>query len=430
MIGISDFVSGTLAYLSNCAIALLTLIGWSLRLRPIIGALRCKVRSEFASSETPDSRVMLFIGCSIFGTVLTYSFRGFAATVAVLARAAIGASALPKVAVITSILLYFTCELAIAQTTSRKIAPGRRGSRNRQVLRYLFASLLIQIAIYEPIAINLLSKIPDITWFKLTGVPLSLVGDLFDDTVGIVRLIFLLFPFFYLWTVLEKAKSLLQGKKAPRCLGTLPLDLLGAALAGSLLTAFLYPEVTPKIVTLHCRAVMGKKEDEVHVAALFRNDADGYWTPRPGLKVNLVGTPSRDWVTEGNSGFKTYADDWAPPRPGEGPEQLLVGPHREVRFLRHVTFPKGYIGPGEDTGCSLSNKRPAEGLFGVFSKHIPDEDLEWQKITPADFQVGDIVFDMSNATQDDLNAAASDEDAGSSDMPGSNATAPANARKK
>ncbi len=391
MSGISDFVRSTLAYLTSCCTALLTLIVAAAKFRPIVGALRCKVRSDRSPSEVPDSRVILFAGCCIFGTVCSYSVNGLVATTTALVQAAVGAALLSKTAIVISVLFYLACEHAITQASSRAATPGRKGRRNRHILRFLVSAFLIQVAIYEPLAIIATDQIAKASWLQLPKGTNQSITDVLSLLAFNAKVLVLLVPFIYLWSVVHLSRPLKVSEANSRGLAQLPINLLFAGLVGSLLVNFIYPPQTPKLVTLHCEETIGAKSDELFVDALFRNDGDGYWTPRSILTVNLQGqTHWAPWTSEGDN-HNTGNMISGPTQPGDSPLNFLVGPHQEFHFQRHVPFDSGYLNPQADTACTLYTEIPEHTFFDTFNyKEWTADRIHWVPVIPAEYKSGDV----------------------------------------
>lgn len=392
MPGVSEFVRQTLAYLSNGMIALLTLLFEAVRFRPMKGALRCKVRHEVFGNDVPDGRILLFLASTVLAILCTGTFSGFGAIVGGLGRVAIGADQLSKITVITAAAFYFTSEWTIARSTRRSVFPGRRGRRNRSLLRFLVAGMLLQLAVYEPLAVIVVRQLPP-SWFELTGDISSTLGSIYDGTMLMIRVVVLIAPFTFLHLVLERSKALQPSSGENRLVYSLPLDLFAAATAASLLTRVLYPTVSPKIVNVHCRSAKGSSETEILVEATFINPGDRHWIPSTGLRVNLL---KERGAGEQDHGFEvvTAALCCGPGKPDETSTSIFVGPQRETAFRRRVSINNDSIDGKPVIGCSLSTDERRQDTFDRWLSPAPDEpQFVWVEVAPSDYGVGHMIFD-------------------------------------
>jgi hypothetical protein len=399
MPGVGDFVRGTLTYVANCFLALLTLIWAAITFRPVTGAIRCKVRYDWDKTEVPDSRVMLFLGSCVFGVLLSFALQGTLATLTEIAKLAAGATDLPKGALVSAVLTYFICEWSIVRSTSRRLMPGRKGRRNRQILRYLVACLLIQVAIYEPIAFTLLGLLPkSMTTEAANPNPFEAMRDF---TMMIVKIGVILTPFLYLYAALDKSKSLRSGDAD--ALGRLPVNLIMAAIGAELLVGVLYPPVTPKFIALQCRALPqeGKKHyRDVLVTAQYVNDGDAYWTPKGSPRLTILGPKGDGASIDRSDDYVAEAYGWAPTGPGGLTRWPIIVPHSRGVIKQRAEVGTETLGRTDINRCSLSDHDPRSRsvVFLFLTDRRSDELFDWNEIKPSETAIGDLsVENLGNA---------------------------------
>lgn len=380
MVGVSEFVRGTLAYLANCATAFLILLVDALRLRPVRGALRCEARHDALAAEVPDSRVMLFISCCLLGLLLTNALSGGLQTFGTIARVAFGDTKPTRAAIVTAAALYFTCEWSIARATSRAVAPGPRGRRDRQVMRFAVAALLIAVAVCEPFAVRLSAALADATGSSPLGASSSA-----GRALGVLQLAPALLPPAYLAIALGRLRGLGLGAGRQRALRLLPLSLPAAALAAALLLWAIYPAATPLLADLRCTVTPTGPGATLDVDATFANPGDRWWRPNLPLMVSLEGggrTDPRTGATPAYSG--------GGPTRGEahgfgGFDPLLVAPREKATLHRRIALEQT---PTSVTTCRLSNSYPthAKDFFSIFLRGDDDwaTSIDWKEVTPAE----------------------------------------------
>ncbi len=375
MTGISEFVRGTLAYLSNCAVALLTLISAALRLQPVKGALRCKVRHEVFENEVPDSRVMLFLASCLLGILCTSGFFSLVSAASAVGQAVVGGGPFSRSTIVISVAIYFTCEWAISRATLRAAVPGRRGLRNRHVMRFFVATLLIQVAIFEPVAISLAVKLSNLVAFgRESSEPNGMLVAI-DGAVRIAGIVVLLAPLVYLGFALDHARALNLASRRTRALAVLPLSLIFAIVFAAWLTWAIFPRTTPQIASLRCVGQPGTTSERIVVDVTFTNPGDQWWRPTDPLRLHLE--PSRKF----NGGWMIEPEDM------EGDDPLVVPPRGAVSVHRVYAVDKGAI--QASSSCSLANGAPhrSADFFSIFFGAADDINrrMDWTEVRPNNF---------------------------------------------
>lgn len=376
MIGISDFVRGTLTYVSNCAIAFLTLVTSGFRFQPVLGAVRCKVRQDISATEYPDSRAMLFIASCLLAIVSTSWITGVSGMALLVMRAIAGVTEISKATIVTAIALYFTCEWTISRAAWRSVASAR-GDRKRHILRFLIAALLIHFALLEIAAVWADSMLQRLHMRGEDGGETSKLGSVIDGILVVLQLVIVVAPYVYVFLALKRSRSVSLTPRKTWRLALLPINLMAAVVGASFVIWLLYPRPTPQLASLRCIGRSGSSSDMVSVDATFVNNGDQWWRPSDVLILNLKGYGN---VIGGNMTIDPRAN-------AGGTDPLVVPPKGQVQMRREVAVDKGQV--AKMGNCSLYNGYPAarDDFYSIFMDSDEDFDkrIHWTEINPTNW---------------------------------------------